>query len=76
MVEKIHNGPWPAIMALGEKSQPLGVEILVRHLSLGRTKGRSNQHRSNRSPPAPQAQVYRRRRLRILARTSQTLRRR
>ena len=34
----------------GEKLQPLGVEIWVRHPSLGRTKGRSNQHRSNRSP--------------------------
>jgi hypothetical protein len=50
MTEKIHNGAWPARMALGEKLQPLGVEILVRHPSLGRTKGRSNQHRSNRSP--------------------------
>jgi len=32
MVEKLHNGPWPARMALREKLQPLGVEILVRHL--------------------------------------------
>ena len=50
MVEKIHNGPWPAKTALGEKLPALGVEILAFHPSLGRTKDRSRSYPDHRAP--------------------------